>query len=186
MFRLKPDLCRLLKIFRPWTNQANEFQKYWTLYGGIWAFVASPYPQVSIFLGLLSYVYGKNDFDPSSLTISIIPNLLGFTIGALAIILAFSSSKLFSSLADEGNRNSLFRKTIANFLHFITIQVISLMIAIGYYAYNFQVLKLFSSIFLIYAIFTALSTGVQLFQMAAVANMWEGIPKRDENKADRL
>jgi hypothetical protein len=144
------------------------------------ALVVSPYPQLSIVFGFLTWLFGVSTFDPAGLTISIIPNLLGFTVGALAIILAFSSSSLFSILAEDGNSKSLFMKVIANFLHFITIQVITILTAILYFAFSYSAIKLASSIFLVYSILTTLSTGVQLFEMAAIANMWEAVKKHDD------
>lgn len=181
MLRRLVGFCRLFYVFKPWHNQICEFTRYWKLYGGARALASSPYAQISIMLGLANWWFGSPSFDPAQITLSIIPSLLGFTIGALAIILAFSSSRIFIHLAENGKESSVFMKTVANFVHFITVQVLSLLIAIIYSASNLSALKVLSSVLLIYSILTALSVGIQLFQMSGVFNAGVGI---GENTAD--
>jgi len=140
------------------------------LYGGWKALCLSPYAQLSLFLGVLCEISADEKFDASSLTTSIVPNVLGFTVGALAIILAFSSSRFFSFLTEEGQEKSLFMKTVSNFVHFIIVQVLSLIVALVAVSHSNWFSKLISAIILFYAILTTLSTVIQLFQMATVFN----------------
>jgi hypothetical protein len=124
-------------------------------------------------LGWIIFFHASKIFDVSAVTISIVPSLVGFTVGAFAIILAFSSSKLFVALAEEGRETSLFMKTVANFVHFIIVQVSELLLAIINTSHPSAAIKCVLSMSLIYAIITTWSTGILLFQMATVFNMNE-------------
>jgi hypothetical protein len=55
------------------------------------------------------YVFPKlvgANIDLAQTLISVIPNLLGFSVGSMAIILAFSSSNIFSAIAEDGDERS--------------------------------------------------------------------------------
>lgn len=157
-------------ISKPWLGQWGVLRDYWSLYGGWRALVTSPYAQVSLAFGIIVDLCSAQAFDPAASTISIVPNVLGFTVGALAIILAFSSAPFFTFLTEEGENRSLFMKTVANFVHFIIVQVLALLEAILTLAHPNWLFKLLSSILLSYAIATTFSIVIQLFQMATVFN----------------
>jgi len=157
-------------ISRSWRNQSKEIARYWELYGGWRALAASPYAHLSVVFGIVTQCRHSKAFDPAAATLSVIPNVLGFTVGALAIILAFSSSDFFTYLIDGGKEKSLFMKTVANFVHFIVVQIFSILLAILCSAHPSNILKILTSIILTYAILTTLTTVIQLFQMATVFN----------------
>lgn len=156
---------------RPWRNQYGAISDYFKIYGGIKSLCTSPYPQASIIIGVFLVLFANEKFDASSLTISIIPNLLGFTVGALAITIASSSSEIFILLTEGGDDNSLFMKTMSNFVHFILIQVVVVLLAVLNNAISFRIFIYLNAIMLVYAILTALSTAIQLFQMAKLFNL---------------
>jgi hypothetical protein len=120
--------------------------------------------------GLFIAIFSSSTFDPGAATLSVVPNILGFTVGALAILLAFSSSDFFTYLIDGGKERSLFMMTVAKFVHFIMVQVLSILMAILYLATSNCFLRTITSIVLTYAILTTLSTVIQLFEMASVFN----------------
>jgi hypothetical protein len=157
-------------IFRPWRNQATELSRYWSLHGGWAALCRSPYVQLSIAIGLITQVCPSSTFDAAATAISILPNVLGFTVGALAIILAFASSDFFKYLAEDGREKSVFMQTVANFVHFVLVQVFCLILSVICESHPNWLLKIATAIMLIYALFTTLSTVIQLFQMATVFN----------------
>lgn len=167
-------------ISKPWRNQLGEIARYWRLYGGWRSLILSPYAQTSVILGLLCIVNCAAGFDPAATIIAIIPAILGFTIGALAIILAFSSAEFFAHLTDEGNEKSIFMKTVANFVHFICVQVVALLISILCLAHPILPSRIAASIMLFYAILTAFSTVIQLFQLATIFNL----SKQNREQAD--
>ena len=161
---------RFTIFFKPWRNQVGEIRRYWALYGGWRGFLSSPPVHLSIVFGVVLFFRASKKFDISSAAISIVPSLVGFTVGAFAIILAFSSSKLFVTLTEEGSETSLFMKTVANFVHFIVVQVAALLMSVINAAHPFALTKCTSSILLVYAVLTTWSTGIMLFQMATVFN----------------
>ena len=133
--------------------------------------VTSPYAVLSVVVGSLLYVCSAATYDPAATTISIVPNILGFTVGAMAIMLAFSSGEFFTFLTEGGHERSLFMKTIANFVHFILVHVSSLLVALLFLAHPAGAIKFVSSILLTYAILTTLSAAIHLFQMATLFNL---------------
>ncbi|MGO8739150.1 hypothetical protein [Rhodoblastus sp.] len=162
---------RLSSIFKPWKGQATWIARYWALYGGWWELIKSPYAQSSVVFGALCSICATPAFDPAATTISVVPNVLGFTVGALAIILAFSSADFFRYLTQKGKSDSLFMKTIANFVHFILIQIGALLLSIFSSAHSGIIWKFATVTMLTYAVLTTLSIVIQLFQMATVYNM---------------
>ena len=144
--------------------------RYWRLYGGWRSLTFSPYAQLSVSLGLVAIICSATTYDPSAITIAIVPSVLGFTVAALAIMLAFSSAPFFKHLTQEGDEESVFMKTVANFVHFIVVQVLALISAAICAAHPFVLFKTITSVVLFYAILTTLSTVIQLFQIATVFN----------------
>jgi hypothetical protein len=108
--------------------------------------------------------------DFPGLGISILPNLLGFTMGGMAIVLAISSSDVFVKLAEEGDPHSFFMKLIASFLHYITSQALALLYCAVTKDLEYGVINFFAGALLIYCIIVPVSVGVQLLQMARIYN----------------
>jgi hypothetical protein len=126
---------------------------------------------MSIVCGLIIPHFLHTYNDVSGIAIAIIPCLLGFSVGAMAILLAFSSSKIFSLIAEDGDERSLFMKMVTSFIHFIVVQTVCLCVAVlSTYAPKFFPLKMATGTMLFYAIFTAVSVGMQLFGVARIYN----------------
>jgi len=106
----------------------------------------------------------------SDTIIGIIPNLLGFSIGALAIVLATSSSELFHRLAENGRKDSFFIVLTANLTHFIVVQVVTLISAIVVKFSELPHSDFVLMFLLIYAVLVAMAGGVQLFLTADLYN----------------
>lgn len=157
-------------FFRSWGNLTGEIRRYWALYGGWRALLRSPYLHVSILLSILLNICPSANFDPASETLSILPNVLGFTVGALAIILALSSSEFFAYMIDNGKDDLLFMMTIASFVHFIIIQITAILGALIGSAYPLALIHFLNTLLLLYAILTTLAIVIQLFQMATLFN----------------
>jgi hypothetical protein len=158
-------------FFDYWRNQVRVYQGYWITYGGTKAFIKSPYLHVSLVFGVLGAIFVDTaSTRVSDVALGIIPNLLGVTLGAMAIVLAFSSAALFTHLADHGRPDSFFMKLMANLVHFIVVQVIALLSAIitkvcGFKWFEYLILPM-----LIYAVIATLAAAIQLFQAAVVYN----------------
>jgi len=60
------------------------------------------------------------------MAVEIIPSLMAFSLGGMAILLAFSNERLMTVIQEDGKADSLYMKTTASFFHFILIQTASL------------------------------------------------------------
>jgi hypothetical protein len=159
-----------------WKGQAKTVRRYWIIYGGYRALLGSPYLHVALALSAICIwlwpkdIRGEYVARASDIAISAIPNLLGFTIGAFAIVLAFSSAEIFKTLAEEGEPKSFFMKLTSNLVHFILTQVVTLICAIAAKITEFRILDVLTLVFLIYAILATFSAAIQLFQTAIIYN----------------
>jgi hypothetical protein len=164
-------------FFSYWRGQANAFRAYWLVYGGGGSFIRSPYLHVSVILAsVCSYFVDLNAVKVSDIAISAIPNLLGFTLGAMAIALAFSSAQLFKQLTEDGKSDSFFLKLMANLVHFILCQVAALIAGIVAKTTGKVAIEYVTLVLLLYAILVTLATGIQLFQAAAIYNASASLP----------
>jgi hypothetical protein len=115
------------------------------------------------------------DKKTSDIAASVLPNLLGFTVGALAIVLAFSSAPVFETLAEAGKPRSFFMKLTSSLIHFILVQVLALITAIAAKVTEVQWLDNLSLFFLYYAVLVTFAAGIQLFLTAIIYNTKQSI-----------
>jgi len=98
----------------------------------------------------------------------ILPGLLGFSIGAFAVILVFSNDRMVEVIAEEGSQESMLMRTSAMFVHFILTQVVALLAALACKIY--APLAGIGFFLLIYALLLAIATCFALFNLAQVYN----------------
>jgi hypothetical protein len=108
------------------------FQRYWRAYGGWSAFRKSPYLHLALLLLMATFsTWSKQDWWDQ--VISVLPNLLGFTLGGFAVFLGFGDEKFRALLAapdeDEPDDPSLYVGLCSTFVHFILIQISALICA---------------------------------------------------------
>ena len=118
----------------------NVFQRYWQTYGGISALLKSPYLWISIAITALLFPHwsSTNWWDD---VLSIMPNLLGFSLGGYAMWIAIgddSFRKLISG-EDEDGTASPYMEVNAAFVHFIVLQILSMLLALTAKAFSFPV-----------------------------------------------
>ena len=116
------------------------FLRYWEAYGGIWALIKSPYFIASIIITIFLYPHWSSPgwWEDS---LSIMPNLLGFSLGGYAMWIAIGDDnfrKLISG-ADEDGTPSPFMEINAAFVHFIILQILSIITSIVAKAYFFSI-----------------------------------------------
>ncbi|MER9137516.1 hypothetical protein NKI20_14670 [Mesorhizobium sp. M0830] len=114
--------------------------------------------------------------------IDIIPSMLGFSMGGMAIVLAFSSAQSFKVLSENGAADSAFLKMIGNFFHFILVQTVAIFTAVFGKGYHNEVLAAFGFFSFGYAILVAVATAGQLLNTAQVVNLAESIPEEKPDK----
>jgi hypothetical protein len=146
-----------------------ELKGYWSAYGGIAAIKKSPAVRISFILTVLCSPYWVTRPWQES-TVSIVPNLLGFTLGAMAVVLAFPSTRMFEVIAEKGAADSYYIDMASKFVHFIFVQVIAILIVLVGKAYNFSFIGAIGFFFLCYAVLCAAMTGLALYGVAQIFN----------------
>lgn len=111
---------------------AQSLRRYWADYGGWRAFFASPLVHLSVFISAFSYDAWAS---PKwvDLPLALLPNLLGFSLGAYALIFSLANERLLAALnaaTDELGR-TLLRIINATFLHFILVQSLAIIFALA-------------------------------------------------------
>ena len=162
----------------------QELVLYWRIYGGLKALIKSPILWASVIISIICTPNWLSK-DPSDLTISIMPNLLGFSIGAMAVVLAFPSGKAFKHFSEDGRVDSYYMDVASRFLHFIFAQLLALIIALICRAWPIFPFTWLSFLLLTYAIITAASTALTLFGVAQLYNVSPKGETEDGNETDR-
>ncbi|TXM68880.1 hypothetical protein FV222_19165 [Methylobacterium sp. WL103] len=157
---------------------------YWEAYGGWSEFLKSIYLWLAFAFTVVTYpVWIKLDNDGNrvwaSMPTSILPNLLGFSMGGMAIMLAFAGSKIFTYLSEEGKKQSYFVKIVASFYHFILVQTLAIFMGIFCQAYAWVGFNFLGYWAMCYALLVAPATAAQLFNTARIVNTAASIGKND-------
>jgi hypothetical protein len=165
--------------FEFWKGQATTIRDFWRLYGGTRALIKSPHLTIAVALTAISIYFWSGATKAADIAISTLPNLLGFTVGALAIVLAFSSAKIFKTIAEQGEPLSFFMKLIASLVHFIMVQVIALVCAIFAKITNMRAFDILSLLLLYYAVLITFSATIHLFLTAQIYNAHASLDDED-------
>ncbi|UPJ57828.1 hypothetical protein [Bradyrhizobium sp. 192] len=170
--------------FHYWKNQYRAFLRYFDIYGGPRALLRSPYVHVAVFLTVGCRLRWSPSVSASDIAVSVIPNLLGFTVGALAIVLAFSSAPIFKMLAQDGDPRSYFMRLTVNLVHFIVVQACALIVGIVGKATASASIDVLALFFLFYGVLITVSAGIQLLQTASLYNQYASLEEQG-NRVDQ-
>lgn len=157
------------KRFRQYRGVLKNLHNYWKLYGGFSALVTSPFLHISIVLSAIAFKAWSGEPETAwyDLIISVLPNVLGFTLGGYAILLAFGDSLLEALMGmDKDGNPSPFMTLNSSIVHFMIVQVVSLLFAIVAkpFQVNTGVIAAFGFTCFLYAILTTLAAIMALFQ----------------------
>jgi hypothetical protein len=97
--------------------------------------------------------------------------MLGFSLGGMAIMLAFTSAETFEIISEGGSDDSFFMVVIASFYHFILIQLMALIIAVYATANPSEIASLIGIFFFFYSLLSALATAGQILSTARIFNL---------------
>src|SRR5262249_19293424 len=137
--------------------------------------------QISLVLTLICYPFASgNSPKAAELAVSALPNLLGFSGGAMAIVLALSSAPLFRTLAQRGRNRSYFMVLTNALVHFLFLQVIALTLAIIARLTDCGTLEPVVMFFLFYAILVIVPAGLHLYATAQIYNASASVPNAKE------
>ncbi len=156
----------------------NPIKRYWPLYGGWKAFWASPYILPATVFATACYpLWARNDTSPwADLSLEILPSLMGFSIAAMTVLLAFSDTKSLKAVTQGGKEKSFFVTTFANMMHFLVAQLIALFLAILGKAFSYFALSYVGMIALCYAVLVSLAAAGQLLNTARIINKAANLP----------
>lgn len=113
-----------------WKTLIKWLARYFQAYGGVRGAIASPFFGFSIIVAGLSYAnWLKPEPDWVEEVESLIPNLLGFSLGTYAILFSIIGSRLKGALRQikAPHGVSYLESINATFFHFIFVQVITLL-----------------------------------------------------------
>lgn len=162
------------------------FATYWSAYGGWKALLRSFYLHVSlVFLALLYPFWSNEKQEWWETVITVMPNMIGFSLAGLSIWLATGDEKLKSIISGTrskgSEKHSPYITVNGSFVHFILVQILALVsafIAKAYYfepfglleEYEYSGLILFGwgigFLFFVYAIATAVAVTMSIFRVS--------------------
>ncbi|MGO8153214.1 hypothetical protein [Rhizobium leguminosarum] len=165
------------------------FRTYWRLYGGFSALFGSPYLYVGLALtGLLAPFWLEVDEKGGRLwaqtAIDTVPSMLGFSMGGMAIMLAFSNASIFGAITQKGSPTSYFVTVVANFYHFILVQTLAILSALACMAYPNDFTSAVGFFVFSYAILVGIATAGQLLGTAQIFNASASLPVSKEPQPD--
>jgi hypothetical protein len=175
-----------MNMWHQYEGVSKILKKYWSIYGGLPSLLCSPYVHFSILITVVTSHYWYN-YSWWTQAISILPNLIGFTLGGFAVFLGFGSDKFKELIAGQtGSDSSPYLSISVTFLHFVLIQLFALMWAIIASAVHFTppswigcfanyllsllnpISDAFGYFFFIYSLTSAIAAALAVFRMASI------------------
>lgn len=154
--------------------------RYWRIYGGWSAMLTSVYFHVAIVLAVICYpLWIDGDTRWATFCLGAVPNLLGFSIGAFAIILSFGG-KFVATLQNADESRSSYLGVVAAFVHFILVQTLALLISLVGAAHPTSVGGFIGFVVFAYALILAVAATMRLFRLARINNL---IPQSEDPPA---
>jgi hypothetical protein len=120
-----------MRVPASYRGLGRSLGRYWKDYGGWRDFFKSPLLHVSVLIAASSYSVWR-DGQWVDLPLSLLPNLLGFSLGSYALIFSLANENLLAALNQPSSDGgpTLLRMINATFLHFILIQTIAIVFAL--------------------------------------------------------
>lgn len=153
----------------------NAFQGYWRVFGGVTSLLRSTYFWGSLLMtGVLPKLWttvgpdGKPTW--AALTLNIAPSLLGFALGGMAIMLAFSSGRFLEAIRQKGKDKSYLRKMMASFFHFCLVLSAAILVAFVSNFYVNPALSFVGVLLSIYGLLLVLATASRIWHTARIFN----------------
>lgn len=174
---------KMAKIYSLYKPVFELYRFYWKLNGGFREFIRSPYLHAAALLSAVMFKYWTGGNEWTDDVISVIPSILGFSLGGYAIFLAFADSKFIDILVDKEVDESSYLVIHAHFIHFINVQAASIIFAIIGKAYLAFPIKGFISyafsgvgfMLFIYALLSAVAIAFSLLRIGRLYNKFKGI-----------
>ncbi len=154
--------------------RVETFRVYWRAYGGWFALITSPYFLCAgIFAALCKPLWfdgAAKNFPWTDWALSLLSSLISFSIGGLAVILAFSNEKFVRLIRQNGKENSYFMVLTTAFFHFILVQFIAIALVIILISYQTVFLSGVAFWVFSYAIACGIAAAASLLESAHILN----------------
>lgn len=120
-----------MKYSKEWHGVINIASRYWESYGGIKAFISSPYSHIALVLALMTIQYWLNNKWWEQ-TLSILPSLLAITTASLALFLGYGTEQFrrFMAKKGKGEETPPYLAVVTTFVHFSVMQTLAIFIAL--------------------------------------------------------
>ncbi len=105
-----------------------------------------------------------------TLSFSVLPALLSFSLATLAILLALSNDLVLKLMRNQGAADSLLMKTSAAIIHFVVVEFVGLILAILLLAYQHWALSALAFFTFIYAVLCGVAAAMAIFGVAQIVN----------------
>lgn len=131
--------ARMLKAGSSKKMNESVLARYWRSYGGARALFSSGYLYSAFFLSAaMAPAWINNPWHETVL--SVMPNVLGFSLGGYALLVAIGDESFRSLISgeDEDGEPSPYMEVNAAFVHFILMQLASVICALFSSAYYFK------------------------------------------------
>lgn len=108
------------------------------------------------------------------LAVDTLPGLMAFSLGGMAILLAFSGDRFLKAIRQGGKSQSLFMKVVANFFHFLFVQTLALCVSFISMAYEESDWLAGIAFFLLcYGVTSAVAASAMLLNISRIFNIAE-------------
>ena len=155
----------------------SAFKTYWTTYGGWRSLFLSPY---FLFSGLAwaalkplwfdAFDGSEQSFTWVEKAIIILPSMVSFSLGALAIFLAFSNETFLKLIRKRGASDSYLMAAATAFFHFILIQFVALALCLFVLAYPVALISGIAFFVFCYALSCGVAAAAAVLDMAEILN----------------
>ena len=157
---------------------------YWHSYGGALSLLSSPYLWFTFGISLayiLSNPYSTKDWREFAL--SMMPSILGFTLGGFALLIGVGDEKFRSAIRGAGADGSVSPFMVASgaLVHFILLQILCIFGAVLDRMFGWQSITIdfFGTWLFLYALFSAAAAVLALLNLA---NWYDKMPKDEEDE----
>ncbi|WP_419786879.1 hypothetical protein [Pseudodesulfovibrio sp.] len=150
---------------------------YWEAYGGWSALFRSGFFWASLCVALVCTAFMTEKFSWHELAISILPDLLGFSLGGYVIMVGFGDVEFLEALRGRTSSSpSSYMKMNAAFVHFLVVQTTTLLLAIMSSSLGLSdIVSTFIGMFLLF--YTIGTLFAAIFNVLTVSNWYDQKPK---------
>lgn len=152
----------------------TAFETYWKVYGGWREVLFSPYFFFACVFSIACWpvlvIPSEDSFVWVGWAISALSGILSFSLGAMAIFLAFANEAFLKLLRQRGVQSSYLMTVVTAFFHFIVVQFLAIGGCVVVIAYENVYLSGVSFLLCSYAMACGLAAAAALVDAAEILN----------------